>query len=96
MRKFIVWNVFGYSAGNVRLLAVYHFTQRKAADEHAARVKGGHVLKSHQEREPRATEHVAEGDTLAVATEPENVKVAEQPADTAPLPRRHRAEGWTF
>lgn len=102
-RKFIVWNVYGYSGGNVRLLAVYHYRDRNAADKHASRVRAGHVIRSHQEREPHATETHAEGDSLGITlstaeTSVEDMKrqiVAATPVDTLPPVVRTRSHGWT-
>lgn len=62
-RRFIVWNVFGNAGGNVALLAVYPFPKRADADAHAARVKGGYVLRADAERQLRNVKTHATGDT---------------------------------
>lgn len=96
MRQFIVWNVFGETRGNVRLLAVYHYTKRADADAHAARVKGGHVIRSRQEREPHGTETHAEGEPIGTPADVRRFIVSEQPAYAPPAPARVKASGWTF
>jgi hypothetical protein len=50
MAKFIVWDVFGYSRGNVKHLATFAYACATDAHKFATSVPGGYVMRSNVER----------------------------------------------
>lgn len=93
-RKFIVWNVFGYSRGTLTLLATFPFPQQADAVAFASTVQKGYVLRGSRGKPCPDVETVAVPDLLTVATK--TAKVSEQSfADTTGGIPKTRVTGWT-
>ncbi len=95
-RKFIVWEVFGMSGGNMRLLARFHFKEEKNANALARTIVAGYVIRSHVESEPKQWESFAEGDHISTLPKPATARpvAVASVVDTLPPITLPRADNW--